>query len=117
MHPAGSRTHWMAQSANVVGNGGRLPCDESSESIGDRVDGRLVCGGADHEVVDVVVVGERDLDTVDLEQDGSRQPTEALVAVDERVVLDDRLQHCGCLRPDVRVGVIAVHSGLRAGDR
>ena len=44
------------------------------------------------------------------------QPSEALVAVDERMVLDDRMQQRGCFGPDVRVGVLAEGGRLRASD-
>ena len=49
----------------------------------------------------------------DLEEHGRGEPAEALVAVDERVVVDDRLQQ-GCrLCPDVGIGVLAADRRLR----
>ena len=80
---------------------------ELAESFGDRFDGRLSGGDVDHEAVDVIVVGASDLDAVDLEDHSGRQPSNALVAVDEGIVLDDRMQQRGGFRPNVRVSVLA----------
>ena len=54
------------------------------------------------------------VDAVELEEHGSGEPAEALVAVDERMVVDDRLQQRGGLGPDVGIGVLAERRRLRA---
>ena len=70
----------------------------------------------DDEVVDVAVGGGGDVDAVEFEEDGGGEPSESLVAVDQRVVVDDRLQERGGLGPQVRVGVAAASGGLGSSD-
>ena len=67
--------------------------------------------------IDIVVARPDSLDTVELKEDRGGEPPESLVPIDERVVLDDRLQERRSLRPDVRVGVLTENGGLRSSRR
>lgn len=50
----------------------------------------------------VVVGGRAHAGAVEFQEDGGREPAEALVAVDERMVSDDRVEQSGGLGPDAR---------------
>jgi hypothetical protein len=67
------------------------------------------------ELDDIVVADPSDADAVDLQERGRGEPAQALVAVDQRVVLDDGVEECRRLLPDVRVGVLAEGRRLRPG--
>jgi len=58
-------------------------------------------------VVDVVVGRMGDIDSVDVQEHCACDPTEALVAVDERVVIDDGVKQRSCLRPKVWIRIVA----------
>ena len=73
--------------------------------FGDLFDAGIIGCDVDDELVDVVVGSVHDLDVVDVEKDGGGQPAEALVAVDEGVIVDDRLQQCRSFGPQVGVCV------------
>jgi hypothetical protein len=73
-------------------------------------------GGDRHDQVDDVAVGGCcRIDAVDVQEHGARQPPQPLVPVDHRVVLHDRVEQGGGLRPQVRVGVLAEGRGTGTG--
>ena len=86
------------------------------QSYGCPVDGSVAGGDIDHEPVDVVVGCRTDRGVVDLEEERVCEPAEGLVAVDEGVVVDDRIEESGCFGPQVGVGILAEQGRLRAGD-
>jgi hypothetical protein len=85
------------------------------ELLGDLLDRRYSgCDGHD-EVVDVLIRRGCHAGVVDLQEDGGGEPAEAPVAVDQRIVVDDRLEQRGGLQPDGRIGILAADAGLRTG--
>ena len=87
--------------------------EERPESRGDLVDVVGSDGDGDDELVDVSSATAGDVDAVELEEHGGGQPAEAFVAVDQRVVLQNRVEERSGLRPEVGVGVLAEQRGLR----
>ena len=65
-----------------------------------------------HELVHVVILGMANCVVVDLDEHCRGQPAKSLVAIDQRVVVDDRLEQGGRLGPDVSVGVLSEGGGL-----
>ena len=65
----------------------------------------------------VVVRGAGNAHLVELEEHGRAQPTQPLVAVDERMIVHDRLQQGSRLRPDIRVRIISEQARPRTSDR
>lgn len=87
------------------------------QQFGGFLDGNVLCGHAHDEFVHVVVVGGCHGSSVEFEEHRCGEPAQALVAVDEGVIVDDGLQQCGCLGPDVGIGVGAERAGLGARRR
>lgn len=87
------------------------------QAAGDLMHVALGGGDGHHEVVHGVVGGRGHAGVVDLQKDGGGKPAQALVAVDEGVVVDDGLQQSCGLRPDGRVGVVTPDRGLGPSDR
>ena len=72
----------------------------------------LPSGDRDNELVDDIAGDVSHLCSVEFEEDRGRKPTQPLVPVNERMVLDDRLEQRCCLRPDVWIGVATEGGGL-----
>src|SRR4051812_7629668 len=91
--------------------------DDPAEARGDLSEIWIVRGNPDHQLIHVIVVRTGRLDVVQLEERRRGQPPQPLVAIDEGVVVDDRLQQrCG-LGDDVGVSVLAESARLWAGGR
>ena len=66
-----------------------------------------------HQVIDGVVAGCGHAGAVEFQEHSRGEPAEPLVAVDERMVVDNRVQQRGGLGPDVRIRVLAEGRRLR----
>ena len=89
--------------------------DDPAQACGDVVHARLSSGDGDHEVVHVVIGRAAHVDAVQLEEHRGGEPAQPLVAVDEGMAVDQRLQKRPGLGPDIGVRVLA--ECTRAGTR
>ncbi len=90
-----------------------LRFDQALEYRCDLGDVWLVRSDGHDESVDAVVASRCDAAAVELEKGGCCEPAESLVAVNERVVVDDGIQKRRSFRPDVGVGIGTERSRLR----
>ena len=80
--------------------------DDSSEASSDIGEFWLGRGGPDDEFVHVIVRRVKRFDAVEFQKHGGGEPSESLVAVDEGVVVDDRLQERRSLGEQVEANSI-----------
>src|SRR5579884_706994 len=72
-------------------------------------------GYAHDEIVDIVVGRPGGFDAVELQEHRRREPSEPLVAVDQRVILDQGLEQGPRLEPEIRIGVVTKGARRRTG--
>lgn len=84
----------------------------SDETIGNFLDAHLSLGDIQNEPKGVVIA-EIDGFTVHIQEDCRGQPSQALVAINQRVAPDDRMQQSSRFEFDSRVGVFSESTRLR----
>ena len=77
------------------------------------LEGHLSCGYGDDQLIGRII-GRVEVDTVQAEEDHDGQPSEALVAVEERVVADDGLEERRGLQIEPVIGLRAPEGGRGA---
>lgn len=85
------------------------------EAVGNVLDTNSPLGNIENEMKSVVIPEINGL-TVHVQEDCRCQPSQALVAINQRMVRDDRMQESGRFELDGRVGVIPESTRLRSGN-
>jgi len=87
----------------------------AGEVVGDVLHAKASLGDIQNKLK-CVVIPERDSLTVYIQKDCRRQPSQALVAINQRMVGHDRMQESSRLEPDSRIGVLSESTRLRSGN-